>query len=396
MNKVLTELRSPFKLAWESILAGKSLDETGRAMRSLFSDRSLLDTFGFTELHEASLGVSNKSFGDLLLSSSRATIDEVDAGQRSTLSWASQRDDLEMIHQLLNRGADPNKADGCGMTPLHWAGGSGSYLSQKALLDAGADVNRQDDSGRTTLMYAVDFGDDVETIKMLLDSHADMASRDCDGRTAIHFASWKDRPRVLSYFLEKGDDINVKDLAGYAPFAYAMLYQSHHVLKAFCNHENFNYAHICSRTEESILHLAARWADLSALKILHSARLRGVDVQKCDKHRCTALRVAQWRRDENVRWSDDELLSPDEDPLRCYAAIMELLDSMIDLGAVPSSLPLVRFESVESSDSESAERGQTEFLESEGDETRESDQEGSTEGDEESEDWQDASEIPVP
>lgn len=97
-----------------------------------------------------------------------------------------------------------------------------------------------------------------------------------------------------------------------------------------------------------------------------------------------------------MRWSDDELLSLDEDPLKWYAAFVELLDSMIDPGVVPSSLQHVRFESVESSDAESAESGQTEFMESEGDETRESDQEGSTESDEESEDWQDASEFPVP
>lgn len=271
MNQILTELRSPFKLAWVSILVEDCPNETTRAMQSLFNDRSLLDTFGFTELHEACLGLSNKSFGDLLLSSSRATIDQVDAGQRNTLSWASQRGDVEMIQQLLSRGADPNKADGSGLTPLHWACNKGGYLSLKALINAGADINRKDDRGRTTLMYAVKFGDDVETIKMLLDFDADMALRDCDGRTAIHFAGWKDRPKVLSYLLEKGDDISVKDHAGYAPYAYAMLYQSHDVLKAFCNHENFNYAHICSHAGESILHLAARWAGLSALGILCSA-----------------------------------------------------------------------------------------------------------------------------
>ena len=135
-------------------------------MLRLVNDRTLLDTFGFTELHEASLGISKQPFGNSLMSCPRAAIDEVDAGQRSTLSWAAQRGDLDVIQQLLSRGADPNKPDGCGMTPLHWAGKNGGLAAMTALLKAGANINQNDHCDQTALMYAVKFCDDLDTTKM--------------------------------------------------------------------------------------------------------------------------------------------------------------------------------------------------------------------------------------
>lgn len=396
MNKVLTKTRSPFKLAWESTFGERTLNETKRAMRSLFNDRSLLDTFGFTDLHEAYLGVSSRSFGDLLVSSSRAVTDQVDAGQRSTLSWAAQRGDLETIQQLLSRGADPNKADRRGTTPLHWAAENGGYYSLKALLSAGADVNRKDGRGRTTLMYAVIVGDDVKPTKMLLDFGADIASKDDSGTTAIHIAGARDRPKVLTYFADMGGDINGDDQYGRAPFAYAILYQSYQSLKALLDHETFDCTHTSIRTQESILHFAVRQGDLASLKLLRFATLKGVNVEERDQYGRTALRIAQLCRDNNARWSEDEVQPPDEDPVKWYAAFVEILTSISDPGAETAFVQQVRVESAEGDDAESAERGQIESIEIEEDEITKNDENKRTKSDEESEDWQDASELPVP
>ena len=84
-------------------------------------------------------------------------VDQVDAGKRSTLSWAAQRGDLEIIQRLLSRGADLNKANGYVMTPLHHPGANGFHFSRAALLGAGAEVDKQTNLGHITLMLSLGF-----------------------------------------------------------------------------------------------------------------------------------------------------------------------------------------------------------------------------------------------
>ena len=70
------------------------------------------------------------------------------------LSTCSQN--IDVVKILLNAGADPNKADNWGESPLHSAAFFGKTNAVKLLLYQGANPNQVNRCGRTALTYALD------------------------------------------------------------------------------------------------------------------------------------------------------------------------------------------------------------------------------------------------
>ena len=70
---------------------------------------------------------------------------------RNGLVVAAEKGHTAVVTALLDAGADVNKADKFGSTPLYAAAGYGHTAVVTALLDAGTDVNKADDEGITPL-----------------------------------------------------------------------------------------------------------------------------------------------------------------------------------------------------------------------------------------------------
>jgi len=77
------------------------------------------------------------------------------------------------VNLLLEAGADPNKKDDRGKTPLHYA----SYNNIGSLIKAGADPNAQDSEKRTPLHCAAGIGDE-KSVNVLLEHGADSSKKD--------------------------------------------------------------------------------------------------------------------------------------------------------------------------------------------------------------------------
>ena len=74
--------------------------------------------------------------------------------QSATLADAVQRGDRSAVFSRLTRGADPDGAQGDGATALHWAAYRDDAEMVAALIQAGADVQRANRYGVTPLALA--------------------------------------------------------------------------------------------------------------------------------------------------------------------------------------------------------------------------------------------------
>src|SRR3990170_4508478 len=89
------------------------------------------------------------------------------------LSNAVNANDVDRMKFLVEKGADVNKPDPQGWTPLQNAARQRKDGMIKALIELGADVNRPDDSGTTPLVTAA-MRDHVPSIKVLVEKGANI------------------------------------------------------------------------------------------------------------------------------------------------------------------------------------------------------------------------------
>ncbi len=128
---------------------------------------------------------------------------------------------------LLDKGADPNRADNNGATPLLIACQEGHLAIAKKLLDKGADPNKADNNGATPLFVACQEGHQA-IVEKLLDKGADPNRADNDGFGLLHTASYETSGNVLSFLLKKfgKDKINQTANGGFTPLHHASAPQS--------------------------------------------------------------------------------------------------------------------------------------------------------------------------
>ena len=78
----------------------------------------------------------------------------------TALAWAAWFHQVGVMKVLVTAGADLEKPDGDGYTPLMGAAGSGANAAVEWLLGQGADWRRKDDYGRDALEWAKGHGKD--------------------------------------------------------------------------------------------------------------------------------------------------------------------------------------------------------------------------------------------
>lgn len=94
----------------------------------------------------------------------------------------------EIVRLLLTKGADLNRKDARGCSPLYYAVKAMNPEITKILIDAGADVNARDNDSTTPLLLAIDAcsatldGEGAEIVGMLLDAGANLHDEHRDSR----------------------------------------------------------------------------------------------------------------------------------------------------------------------------------------------------------------------
>jgi ankyrin repeat protein len=122
---------------------------------------------------------------------------------------------LEEVRKLLEAGASPDGVDPERWTPLMIAAEHENFEAINILLSFGADINKSDNYGQTPLYIAVDIsidgtiqsggkqGDEpTETILYLLEHGADLDAKNHNGKTPLDLAQSYQSQKIIKFLSE--------------------------------------------------------------------------------------------------------------------------------------------------------------------------------------------------
>ncbi len=154
------------------------------------------------------------------------------------LCLASKISNKDLIDPLIKIGADVNRTDKNGCTPLFYT--KNVEVAEK-LISYGADVNHEDNVGFTWLTSAVltsskDREQETEKlpmVKFVLERIAkDKINKPTSvGNTALHIAARHNYPKIAQMLIDAGADINAENKEGKTPFDRAVQFDSKEVIE---------------------------------------------------------------------------------------------------------------------------------------------------------------------
>jgi len=149
----------------------------------------------------------------LLATATGCSAEERSSTPAGALVEAAGRGDEEVVRDLIERGADPNEADGTGRTAVTAAVYAGSAVVVRLLVDAGADVDRQDET-RANAFLALGETGDVDVLDEVLRADPDVRRTNRFGGSALIPAADRGHVEMVRALLErtKVDVDHVNDL----------------------------------------------------------------------------------------------------------------------------------------------------------------------------------------
>jgi ankyrin repeat protein len=108
----------------------------------------------------------------------------------------------DILQILIDEGVDINAKDNRGTTALSLAASQGQTHLVQILIQRGALINLQDDFGDTALIQALS-GGRLDTAKKLLESGANTSLKNSDGRTALSIAASNEYVDIVELLLQK-------------------------------------------------------------------------------------------------------------------------------------------------------------------------------------------------
>lgn len=140
------------------------------------------------------------------LAAANAKADTIHSNGKTALMVAAKNGDSDRVRQLIEQGADVNRANNNGGTSIMYAALSGNPETVTVLLRHHADVNLPARNGWTALMVASAKGY-FDVAKILLDNGAEPNQADIYSWTPLMRGVYENRTRIVSLLLES-DSIN--------------------------------------------------------------------------------------------------------------------------------------------------------------------------------------------
>ena len=178
------------------------------------------------------------------------------------------RGNLQEVRKQLYRGIPPDVINNYLM--IHWAVKSGKPEILRLLLKAGADVNKQDSQGATPLHCAIEC-DMLEAVKLLLDQAGILLDPKVakTGWTPLMQACYEGNSNIAALLLAKGADPNVQGRQCSQSLLYVAVANNHaDVVKLLLEQEGVEVDRQEKCNGSSPLHRAALHGQLSMIRLL--------------------------------------------------------------------------------------------------------------------------------
>jgi ankyrin repeat protein len=135
---------------------------------------------------------------------------EEPVSRRTSLHFAAEAGNVEMVNLLLESKANPNAKDRTGKTPITLAAERGKAEALAALVKGGGNVNERDQVQGSPLLWASGLGT-PDTVKILLDAGADPNVFDVNGMTPLMWAAAVGKPESVTLLMTKGAKADAVD-----------------------------------------------------------------------------------------------------------------------------------------------------------------------------------------
>ena len=271
---------------------------------------------------------------EVICTTPRKLINDLDQLGRNALSWACAKGDLRQVEKLLKMGADPNIADSEGRTSLHHVACAhqlahiADSINERCLdelLEHGADVDVRNRRGGTPLHdFTFRSTCTASSVEKFYLKGADLNAQDGGGWTLLHWAVRNGNIEVVDKLVQHGADLTIQSNMGTTPFTYALIRHQFgafkYLLELGCDYN------IRTWSGSTVLHLSARDGDIDTLRYLEQKDLRGINPDDRDEDGLTALERAERRRDGVYEWVDfvsHEAL-PDAEPQMWFKSFLAL------------------------------------------------------------------------
>jgi uncharacterized protein len=148
--------------------------------------------------------------------------------QERVLLDAVNKNDGRLVEKLLQKGADPNAVDDCGIPIITYAAARGRSDLLRLLITSRVDVNAIDKfKNQPPLLWVIDSlnkyneEDIYETLKLLVGAGADVNLKGQSDKSALILAVLEEKERLVEILISAGADVNFKDNEKRTAYSYA-------------------------------------------------------------------------------------------------------------------------------------------------------------------------------
>lgn len=192
------------------------LDRCITAVSNWYTGINKMDTFGMTPLCRAAYSSPIEACQTLLRRGANPNKANANGmtplyclidGSKRTHHQRSDKETLEMARLLLAHGADPNQADHNGTTPLELAHQKNKEMVWR-LVELGADPHLLPENLRATLLHTAATQGRTEAVRILLEKGTD-PDQMAHGFSSVYQAAYNGHPDVVRLLLDHGADPNL-------------------------------------------------------------------------------------------------------------------------------------------------------------------------------------------